>query len=171
VEIENLYDPAIQFEPIHRLVFGLGLDETISMLSGLPGFSCQPVKDREELTRLCENPCAGNHFGLVSANRYALIQTSAAGIATASLQPLLDQGLDTAAISGGSVSIDYIHGEEELFRLACSPDRPATGILLPPVDKAGLFRTVALCGPLPRKSFSMGNAVEKRFYLECRRLF
>jgi len=164
VEIENLYDPAIQFEPIHRLVFGPGLDETISMLSGLPGFSCQPVKGWEELIRLCASGCAGNRFGLVSANRYALIETAASGIATASLQPLLDQGLD-------SESIDYIHGEEELLRLACSPDRSATGILLPPVHKAGLFKTVARYGPLPRKSFSMGRAVEKRFYLECRRLF
>jgi hypothetical protein len=45
------------------------------------------------------------------------------------------------------------------------------GILLPPVKKAGLFQTVARSGPLPRKSFSMGEGIEKRFYLECRRLF
>jgi hypothetical protein len=45
------------------------------------------------------------------------------------------------------------------------------GILLPPVKKSGLFETVARFGPLPRKSFSMGESVEKRYYLECRRLF
>ncbi|MDR2101904.1 MAG: DUF1015 domain-containing protein, partial [Treponema sp.] len=45
------------------------------------------------------------------------------------------------------------------------------GLLLPPIKKSGLFQTVARRGPLPRKSFSMGEAPEKRFYLECRRLF
>ncbi|MCL2067631.1 MAG: DUF1015 domain-containing protein [Treponema sp.] len=169
VEIENLYDPAIQFEPIHRVVFGLGFDKTLSLLSRLPDFSSRPVSGRDELVRLCSEPFNGNRFGLVSAGRYALIETSAAGISTACLQPLLDGALADAG--GSSISIDYIHGEEELFRLAENAGRAAAGILLPPVNKAGLFETVARSGPLPRKSFSMGNAAEKRFYLECRRLF
>jgi len=46
-----------------------------------------------------------------------------------------------------------------------------TGILLPPIDKASFFATIEKNGPLPRKSFSMGEADEKRFYLECRKLF
>ena len=65
--------------------------------------------------------------------------------------------------------IDYIHDEEEVFRLADgSGSRVATGVLLPPVQKSGLFETVARLGPLPRKSFSMGHSCEKRFYMECR---
>jgi hypothetical protein len=77
------------------------------------------------------------------------------------LQPLLDQSVSRN-------NIDYIHGEDELFRLA---GEDTTGILLPPVQKDGFFETVARCGPLPRKSFSMGEAGEKRFYIECRKLF
>jgi uncharacterized protein (DUF1015 family) len=69
------------------------------------------------------------------------------------------------------LNIDYIHDEEEVFRLSVDKNRPATGILLPPVQKSGLFETVARLGPLPRKSFSMGHSCEKRFYLECRSLF
>jgi hypothetical protein len=168
VEIENIYDPAIRFEPIHRIVFGLGFDETLKLLSGLPGFHCRDVAGRREMTRAVAEPVKGNRFGIVSGNRYALAETSAGGIATAGLQPLLDKAVNGL---GGTLTIDYIHGEDELFRLAGAPGRQATGILLPPVRKAGLFETVARSGPLPRKSFSMGEAEEKRFYVECRKLF
>jgi hypothetical protein len=171
VEIENIYDPAIKFEPIHRVVFGLGFNETLALLAALPGFSSQEISTREELVRLTAEPVDGNRYGIISEGRYAVVTTSASGIATASLQPLLDK-----AVSGNnSLSIDYIHGEDELFRLA--ETRPAkgcsasTGMLLPPVQKAGFFDTVARYGPLPRKSFSMGEALEKRFYIECRKLF
>jgi hypothetical protein len=171
VEIENIYDPAIAFEPIHRVVFGIGFDEALALLAELPDFSSRPVEDRRELVRLVGETAAGSRFGLAAAGRYALIETGASGIATACLQPLLDRRLETEAKSGDSFSIDYIHGEEELFRLAAASERRAAGILLPPVQKAGLFETVARTGPLPRKSFSMGEAEEKRFYLECRKLF
>jgi hypothetical protein len=167
VEIENIYDPAICFEPIHRVVFGLGFEKTLTLLSALPGFFCRDVSGNEELARLSAEPVNGNRFGMVSGGRYALLETSAGGISTASLQPLLDK-----AVSGDdTLSIDYIHGKEELFRLAETSDKPVTGILLPPVQKAGFFETVARHGPLPRKSFSMGEACEKRFYIECRKLF
>ena len=163
VEIENIYDPAIQFEPIHRLVFDIGFDGIVSLLSGLPGFSCSFADNTHEVSQFCKTPCAGNRFGAVSEGRYALIETSAAGIATACLQPLLDRYAENPQL------IDYIHDEKELFRLAAN--RLAAGILLPPVQKSGLFETVARLGPLPRKSFSMGHSCEKRFYLECRALF
>jgi hypothetical protein len=162
VEIENIYDPAITFEPIHRVIFDIGFDETLRLLSALPGFSSRPAADWAELARLTGEPSGGNRFGIVSHNRFALVETSDNGIATANLQPLLDRQM---------LSIDYIHGTEELFRLASAGERIATGILLPPVKKSGLFETVARTGPLPRKSFSMGEAEEKRFYMECRKLF
>ncbi|MDR2049906.1 MAG: hypothetical protein LBP69_10680, partial [Treponema sp.] len=81
------------------------------------------------------------------------------------IQPLLDAFVNDRP----AFSIDYIHGGEELFRLARESN--GAGILLPPFNKQGLFRTVAERGPLPRKSFSMGEANETRFYRECRRLF
>jgi len=168
VEIESIYDPAIKFEPIHRVVFGLDFDQAITLLSALPGFSSREVAGRKELVKLVAEPVNGNRFGLASSgNRCALVETNAGGISTASLQPLLDQAVDAS----GDLSIDYIHGEDELFRLALAPEKPATGILLPPVQKDGFFETVARTGPLPRKSFSMGEACEKRFYIECRQLF
>jgi hypothetical protein len=168
VEIENIYDPAIKFEPIHRVVFGLGFKEILNVLSALPGFSSRMIESSEELVRLTREPVKGNRFGLIGQNRYALVQTDAGGLSTACLQPLLDNAVSA---SNGALTIDYIHGEDELFRLALGSEKPVTGILLPSVQKAGFFETVAKGGPLPRKSFSMGEACEKRFYIECRRLF
>jgi len=173
VEIENIYDPAIQFEPINRVVFDVGFDETIKILSALPDFSCRPINSVQALSKLCaQQPQAPavNHFGVISQNRYALIETSAPGIATACLQPLLDK------YAGASPQlIDYIHDEEELFRISgeggqTDTNRKRAGILLPSFQKSLLFETVARLGPLPRKSFSMGHSVEKRFYFECREI-
>jgi hypothetical protein len=188
VEMENLYDPGIRFEPIHRVLFDIDFDGVLDILSSLPGFSKRiidqgsPGADKNELLRLVgDGDTAKTRMGLVSGGRCALIETGAPGLATACLQPLLDERLVRPAPGGrtaadgrtdgggtGRPSIDYIHGAEELFRLTEDPKKPAAGILLPPVRKSGLFETVARKGPLPRKSFSMGESVEKRYYLECR---
>jgi uncharacterized protein (DUF1015 family) len=170
VEVENIYDPGIAFEPIHRVVFGASLEEVRAALSDLPGFSSGSVENAEELSRLVASPAPGNRYGLIGEGRHILVETAAAGIATGPLQPLLDRFIEDDSRN----AIDYIHGKDELFRIAAggaSGERPTVGILLPPVKKPGLFQTVARSGPLPRKSFSMGEAEEKRFYLECRRLF
>ena len=178
VEIENLYDPAVTFEPIHRVLFGLNHGQAAAVLAQLPDFASREVSNRSELASLVKERSDTNRLGLISRNaaasaiRYTLIETSAPGVITAALQPLLDKKLQTQD-SNSTLLIDYIHGEDELFRLAetDNAEMPAAGLLLPPIPKSGLFETVAHSGPLPRKSFSMGEACEKRFYLECRKLF
>ena len=167
VELENLYDPGIAFEPIHRLILGVPAGEVERLLSDLPGsvWYSRPISGPAELSALAGDKNAErNRIGLVSAGRCRLVETSAPGLVVDSLQPLLDE-----YFGRNPGSLDYIHGEEELFRLSVQPS--AVGLLLPPVKKSGLFETVARRGPLPRKSFSMGEAEEKRYYLECRRLF
>jgi hypothetical protein len=167
VELENLYDPGIVFEPIHRFILGVPAGEVERLLSELPGSAWynRPISNIAELSALAGDKSAErNRIGIVSGNRYSLIETSAPGLIIDSLQPLLD-----GYFEHNPGSIDYIHGEEELFRLSTQPS--AVGLLLPPVKKSGLFETVARRGPLPRKSFSMGEAEEKRYYFESRRLF
>jgi hypothetical protein len=145
VELENLYDPGISFEPIHRVIFGVKTGDVLASISGLPGLACKTSNDRP---------------GIIQ------VESTEQIIAAASLQPALDK-----LVQSGGASMDYIHGEEELYRVVSGSPLPAVGVLFPPLHKSGLFRTVAETGPLPRKSFSMGSAEEKRFYLECRRLF
>jgi hypothetical protein len=173
VELENIYDPGLSFEPIHRVIFNAPPEKLMALLSRLPGAIPYPVEGKEKLSELVRESGPGHRLGFISGSRCMLFETNAPGLATVSLQPLLDSFVAQGEGSGGSrPSIDYIHGEEELIRLAAGQDgRPAAGILLPPIRKEGLFKTIAQSGPLPRKSFSMGEACEKRFYFECRRLF
>jgi hypothetical protein len=161
-ELENLYDPGIAFEPIHRALFGLSADLLLEALSALPGFSVTKLDGSAALAGL--SSAARTRYAVIGKGLSALVETSAPGIATGPLQPLLDGLL---ARQPGA-SIDYIHGGEACLRLA---EQGAIAILLPPVKKEDLFTTVARSGPLPRKSFSMGASCEKRFYLECRKLF
>ena len=144
VEVENLYDPGIGFEPIHRVVFGAEPSELLEALSGLESLTCKPDLQ----------------------SRVIRFENHSPVIATAGIEPLLD-----SFVKQKNAAIDYIHGEAELLRIVSDPAKRATGLILPPVEKEGLFKTIAQSGPLPRKSFSMGSAEEKRFYLECRRLF
>ena len=82
----------------------------------------------------------------------------------ASLQAFLDESLPDWA----GARLDYIHGEDTLQRLGAQPGN--LGFYLPALAKDDFFRTLIRDGALPRKTFSMGEADEKRFYLECRRI-
>ena len=110
-------------------------------------------------------------FGFVftenGQQKYYLLSTKITELAVSRLQPEIDKFLKN--LSSTKAEIDYIHGTEEVFRLGAQNN--STAILLPPISKDSFFETINGRGPLPRKSFSMGEADEKRFYLECRKLF
>jgi len=159
VELVNLYDEGLCFEPIHRVVFNAEPGEILTLLEDLRGFRCREAGDRciaiegdslvtPALDTLLERFCNSRTDG-----------------------PAKDRVKDRSEDRAGGRTVDYIHGKEELRRVAREPAKKAVGLLLPPFEKKGLFDTVARTGPLPRKSFSLGEAEEKRYYLECRNLF
>jgi len=164
VEIVNLYDDGLTFEPIHRVLFGANADETAAYLAARLGGKVAPAASGTELEKLV---AAKNEtrFGFVAPGSLSYLDTPDPALAVSRLQPVLD---DFIAQHPG-IRIDYIHGSEEVFRLG--RETGAVSILLPPVEKDSFFATIAAGGPLPRKSFSMGEASEKRFYMECRKLF
>ncbi len=92
-----------------------------------------------------------------------LLQPSS-NLAVGTLQPFVDEMVKT----GQAKSVDYVHGEDTVYKLTGEPGN--LGLLLPSMEKSDLFKTVILDGALPRKTFSMGEAREKRFYMECRRI-
>jgi hypothetical protein len=172
VELENIYDPALVFEPIHRFIYGARRGEMEQVLAALPGFSLKKLGGMEEYGRLLslvKEPAGHTRFGLAIRTGFEtelfLAAFDLTALALDQIQPLLD----AFTTDRPELSLDYIHGEDELFRLASRSGGAA--VLLPPFNKQSLFRAVASRGILPRKSFSMGEAVEKRFYLECRKLF
>lgn len=172
VEVVNLYDEALCFEPIHRVMFGIKYDDLIAALRNSGKFSVTEVNsDINQLKRLvCEENTPKNRYAVISRDKLALLESEGGVAATVALEPVLRNLANTES---GGVKLDYIHGEDELCRVSISggDDVQAVGIMLPPFRKEGLFSTIARQGPLPRKSFSMGCAEEKRYYLECRKLF
>jgi hypothetical protein len=102
----------------------------------------------------------------VDADRSGVIEVSEseATIAAGTVQMVIDSWLKAHKES----SVDYIHGDEVTVKLGKKPGN--CGILLPALDKGDFFKTVIIDGALPRKTFSMGEAHEKRFYVESRKI-
>ncbi len=168
VEIVNIYDSGLTFEPIHRVIFDSTPNTLIEKLAQKLDATVKSVSSALELENSVKKSAAD--FGFVftenGVQKFVLLETKITELAVARFQPVLDEILKS---DFSSAKIDYIHGSQEVFRLGAKEN--AVGILLPPVAKDSFFATINSHGPLPRKSFSMGEADEKRFYLECRRLF
>mgnify|MGYP000004232884 CR=1 FL=1 len=168
VEIENIHSPALTFEAIHRLVS----EPHTNFLTAFQSFTPHtqtPSKTYESLIEYVkrETPDNRQRFGFLSNHEYMgiEIQEPTKNLAVGTLQDFLDQWKE----QGGFDSIDYIHGDDVLDKLAQKSGN--LGFYLPAMKKSELFTTVILDGALPRKTFSMGEAHEKRYYLECRKLF
>lgn len=164
VELVNLYDDGLTFEPIHRVLFGTTTEAAAARLAKDLGGKLTAADSPAEMERLVGEKNQ-TRFGFVSPSGMQILDTPDPALAVSRLQPALDAFL----AENPSVKIDYIHGTEEVYRLG--KESGAVSILLPPVEKDSFFSTIASGGPLPRKSFSMGEASEKRYYLECRSLF
>lgn len=154
VELNNLHDASLRFEPIHRVVFGV-----------------EPESLLHELVHACPNTLWGKHEGghvlhYLCREREDDITVlhPTLHLPVGTLQNFLDQYLREHPGSW----VDYIHGEDVVRQLVNRPD--AVGFLLPNMGKEELFPTVLHDGVLPRKTFSMGHAHDKRFYLEARRI-
>ena len=172
VEIVNIYDTGLTFEPIHRVIFDSDVKSLILYLADKLEGTVSEVAGADELEAAVKASSAdfGFAYKLDGAQKYVLLKTDIKELAVARLQPEIDSFLKgSTKIDGKAPEIDYIHGSEEVLKLGERDN--AIGILLPPIAKDSFFETINGRGPLPRKSFSMGEADEKRFYLECRKLF
>lgn len=146
VELNNIYDPALIFEPIHRVIFGKTGDEVRQILRPAALTPAEGQPDLTLVTREGDEPLR--------------IGNALHALPVGTVQQLLD--------AAPGLSLDYVHGEDAVRQIV--RDENAVGILLEPMDKALLFPAVAQRGPLPRKTFSMGEANEKRYYMEARRI-
>lgn len=167
VEIVNIYDEGLTFEPIHRVLFNADIFKCAEFVQKNLGGNISVLDDEKSLEEKVKS--SKSSFGFVSTVegnvKYLLLETPVTQLAVSCLQPVLDKFIS----ENKNIEIDYIHGSDEVFRLAKKEN--ALTIMLPPVAKDSFFSTINLNGPLPRKSFSMGESSEKRFYLECRKLF
>lgn len=158
VEVCNLHDESLEFEPVHRVLFDVDHKLFMKELTAWAGIAPKAPKTAEKK----KAPKPSFTLLMDGKAKKITIQSPAHALTVGSVQSFLDGFLEK---HGGN--IDYIHGSDVLEKL-CSEG--AVGILLPAMEKSELFRTVAAEGALPRKTFSMGEASDKRYYLECRRI-
>ena len=151
VEIVNIHDESLDFEPIYRVLFGVDPEKVIkSFVSSFGGE--YTGADAQRFT------C------VYGENQRNISVKPSAKLAVGTLQAYLDKFLK----QNPNVRVDYIHGEDSLRELAKAPH--TLGFLFCGMRKDELFCAVKQDGSLPRKTFSMGCADDKRFYLEGRRL-
>ena len=171
VEIENVHDEGLEFEPIHRVLFGLKKDLFTELKKTFgENFTYTEVENGDEMIQKVDSAegekqaiglvggAAGKLFGVIE------IAHASSNLAVGTIQSFLDAFLK----DGGAEKIDYVHGADVVERLALQPGN--AGIYLAGMHKSELFTTVILDGALPRKTFSMGEAREKRFYMEARKI-
>ncbi|MBP1768030.1 MAG: uncharacterized protein H6P98_2145 [Candidatus Aminicenantes bacterium] len=170
VELVNLHDPALVFEPIHRVLFDLAPERNLigDMERYYRGrFRFAECQTPEEVMRMVDRQKGSPHrIGLVTSTQFGALEVfdSDSNLPVGTLQNFLDRFMEEK----GAREIDYIHGTEAVIRLGRKSGGAA--FYLPAMDKSELFKTVILDGALPRKTFSMGEAAEKRFYMEARKL-
>lgn len=154
VEVVNIHSEALVFEPIYRVVFGADRRDLLSSMrayaDALTEGDAQTVTVVYKDTDLCKE-----EFAFAHSSHTLTVGT-------------LQKFLDTYVAAHPEVEVDYIHDEESLVALASRPG--AVGFLFDGMQKEDLFPAVDRDGALPRKTFSMGIAREKRYYLECRRI-
>ncbi len=152
VEVMNIHDETLEFEPIHRVVFGV---DPKKLIDGL----------RSEYKDVSDTDNGGQHIKYmykdICGDLY--INGSDSNLAVGTLQNFIDKYLKE-----NNGSVDYIHGDAVVKKL--SKEDGNIGFLLPTPQKSELFETIITDGVLPRKTFSMGEAEDKRFYLECKKI-
>jgi hypothetical protein len=170
VELVNLHDQALVFEPIHRILFGLAPEKNMvgDMERYYRGrFRIAQCQSPDEIMAMVDRQKGSPHrLGLITSAGFSVIEVfdPDSNLPVGTLQKFLDSFMEEK----GAREIDYVHGTEAVIRLGGGTG--SAGFYLPAMDKSELFKTVILDGALPRKTFSMGEASEKRFYLEARKL-
>ena len=150
VELVNLHSSALEFEAIHRVVFDVDVEDFINSLN-------EYYEINEEGN--------GQKFELITKDmdKVLYISNPKSNIAVGSVQMFIDEYLENH-----SGKVDYIHGDDTTKDMASKEGN--VGIIFDAMSKGDLFKTVILDGALPRKTFSMGHAHDKRFYLESRKI-
>lgn len=158
-ELVNIHDEGLSFHAIHRVVFNADPVELVALL-------LWEMNKQGWHASMTGEPAGEQSVEYVCSEDkgYINIASPATPVAAGTLQQALDAVLEKLP----EATIDYVHGDDTAATLGLKPGN--TAFLLPAMDKSELFPAVERLGVLPRKAFSMGEADEKRFYLECRRI-
>lgn len=160
VEMVNIHDESLIIEPIHRILFDVDADDLLGSLTAF--YQTQGCKSYVADAAPAGTDAHVFPFCAAEKSGVLVVEKPKWAIPIATMQTGLDVYLETHP----SARIDYIHGEDVVRTLGVKPGN--LGFLLPDIAKNDLFRGVVFDGVLPRKTFSMGEAHEKRYYMEAK---
>jgi hypothetical protein len=166
IELNNIYDAGIVFEPIHRVIFNLESSDFIKQLSEKFDISITKNISEKKVAEVAESIPENQQLVVFTAKGADLITIN--NPSTNLTAGTIQEFIDTILEKDSNLTVDYIHGIESTRKL--SENGKNTGIILPNIDKSKFFETVIKDGAFPRKTFSMGEAKEKRFYIESRKI-
>ena len=144
VEVVNIFDEGLKFEPIHRVVFGADKKFVEALKSAMSGETSETtiyVGAEAQTISFPSDPIDG----------------------VKKIQAFIDD-----YVNKNGLTVDYVHGADDLKKICARGG--AVGIELKPIDKNSFFTYIVKNGTLPRKTFSMGEANEKRYYIEARKV-
>ncbi len=159
-EIVNIHSPALCFEPIYRILMQVDVEKLLVELESV----CVEEKDTQKYTQKDTQEDTHEIMYYTEEKSGTLRMKKTSTLAVGTLQNFLDKYIE----ANPTVKIDYIHGIEEVRELANQEN--SIGFVFDGMDKSELFPAVSSDGALPRKTFSMGEARSKRYYMECRRI-
>jgi len=169
VELVNIHDEGLQFEPIHRVIFNVDPEQLLKDMHSHFAGNCSICRCDDAEDAMSRAKIANlDHVHIVPFNDadgygYIQIENPVFTLELATIESFLNNYLDE---NGGKV--DFIHGDDVVHELGVKEGN--MGFFFPPISKHSLFKTIIFDGALPRKTFSMGEADEKRFYLEARKI-
>lgn len=166
VELENIFDEGLEFEPIHRVLFDLDQHTFESELAkACDHFEKEKVSDLKSLDAAINKEDGVQRFGFCDKHGYQvyILTEPKASIAAGTLQLIID-----SLLAQKIASVDYIHGKDVTATLGSKDGN--IGLILPEVSKSTFFDSIIRDNALPRKTFSMGEAHEKRYYMEARKI-
>lgn len=155
-EVCNVHSPAIEIEPIHRVLFNVNCGAVLlSLITWSDG----------NMAGICFGGDKQQPFELAGPHTANVLsfEDPVGALTVGSIDDFIEYFME----SHPEARVDYVH-DEPAVRELCK--KGAVAFLMPPFEKSDLFKGIVLGGVLPRKTFSMGHAEEKRYYLECRKI-
>jgi hypothetical protein len=164
-EIVNIHSPGLRFEPIHRAIFSTDIKAAADVLKSHPLVRSAVEIDEKSLKNILTSPEGQTRAGIWDGSRYFILEFTNP---QSKLPPaFIDEIFLSMKNSIPGARIDFIHGWEDTKKLS---NDNALGCFVPVIARERLFQWVSEHGPLPRKAFSMGDAEEKKYYMECRKI-
>lgn len=170
VEVVNLHCPALEFEAIHRIVTDANTDHLFAQMTKELGLVRDDMKHEQGHMAVTDGNTENvqsMYVVLKGEEEKYIITKPCSKLTVGSLQHFLDMYTQEHSITE-DIKIDYIHGRDNLKALTWK--NGSMGFLLPDMHKKELFPSIKADGTLPRKTFSMGHAEDKRYYTECRKI-